>query len=135
MSFKKITNNYLNNLSTNIKIDNKKLDKNILAVRYINGRKLTNNKIFNQDYKISNNLVNSIKYNNNINKLSDNEIIIYTKLKNLINKDDIQKMILSYKAGNHSDKLLFKILKILSLKLKNNIIDKKEFYNIISDIL
>ena len=35
----------------NIKIDENSLNKNILKIRYLNGRKL-NNKLLNQDYKI-----------------------------------------------------------------------------------
>ena len=54
----------------NIKI--KDLDKNILRVRYSNNRKLSNN-LLKHDYKISKRMVDAIKYNKDIHKLSPNE--------------------------------------------------------------
>ena len=51
----------------NIKI--KDLDKGILRVRYSNNRKLTN-KLLKDDYKISKRMVNAIKFNKDIHKLS-----------------------------------------------------------------
>ena len=51
----------------------KDLDKGILRVRYLNNRKLTNN-LLKHDYKISKNMVNAIKYNKDIHKLSKNEM-------------------------------------------------------------
>ena len=54
----------------NIKI--KDLYKNILKVRYSNNRKLTN-KLLKDDYKISKRMVNAIKFNKDIHKLSSNE--------------------------------------------------------------
>ena len=56
----------------NIKINNKDLDKGILRVRYSNNRKLTNN-LLKDDYKISKRMVNAIKFNKDIHKLSPNE--------------------------------------------------------------
>ena len=55
-----------------IKINTDLLNKNILSIRYLNGRKL-NNKILKDDYKISKNMVNAIKFNKDIHKLSENE--------------------------------------------------------------
>ena len=54
----------------NIKL--KDLDNGILRVRYSNNRKLTN-KLLKDDYKISKRMVNAIKINKNIHKLSVNE--------------------------------------------------------------
>ena len=43
-----------------IKIDENLLKKNILKVRYINSNRKINNKFLKEDYKISNNMKNSI---------------------------------------------------------------------------
>ena len=60
-------------LNTNkIKINTDLLNKNILSVRYPTGKKLTN-KLLKDDYKISKNMVNAIKFHKDIHKLSDNE--------------------------------------------------------------
>ena len=61
----------------NIKIDQNALNKNILKIRYINNNRRLNNKLLNQYYKISNNMKNSLKFNKNIHKLSQNEMKIY----------------------------------------------------------
>ena len=53
----------------NIKIDENSLNKNILKIRYLNGRKL-NNKLLKHDYKISKNMKDALKFNKNIHKLS-----------------------------------------------------------------
>ena len=53
----------------NIKIDENSLNKNILKIRYLNGRKL-NNQLLKHDYKISKNMKDAIKFNKNIHKLS-----------------------------------------------------------------
>ena len=58
----------------NIKIDENSLNKNILKIRYLNGRKL-NKKLLKHDYKISKNMKEAIKFNKNIHKLSQNEKI------------------------------------------------------------
>ena len=62
-----------------IKIDKDALKKNILKIRYNNGRKL-NNKYLHDDMFISNNMKNAIMKNTNINKLSKNEYHVYTLL-------------------------------------------------------
>ena len=60
-------------LSTNkIKINTDLLNKNILSVRYLTNKKLTN-KLLKDDYKTSKNMVNAIKFNKDIHKLSKNE--------------------------------------------------------------
>ena len=64
-----------------IKINTDLLNKNILSIRYFNGRKLTN-KLLKDDYKISKNMVNAIKFNKDIHKLSENEKNIYYEIKN-----------------------------------------------------
>ena len=46
----------------------KDLDRNILRVRYLNNRKLTNN-LLKHDYKISKNMLNAIKFNKDLHKL------------------------------------------------------------------
>ena len=56
----------------NIRMDENALDKNILKIRYLNGRKL-NNKLLKNDYKISKDMKQAIKFNKNIHKLSQNE--------------------------------------------------------------
>ena len=68
--------------SNKIKIDKDLLNKNTLSIRYINGRKLTN-KLLKDDYKISKNMVNALKFNKDIYKLSKNEKIFIMKFKNI----------------------------------------------------
>ena len=63
----------------NIKI--KDLDKNILRVRYSNNRKLSNN-LLKHDYKISKRMVDTIKFNKDIHKLSNNEKTFIMNCKN-----------------------------------------------------
>ena len=112
----------------------KDLNKGILRVRYLNNRKLTNN-LLKHDYKISNNMVNAIKFNKNLHKLSKNEMKIYHELQKFLNKEqDINVLIGSYLSGNNSKKLNNKISSILYNKLKNNIISKKEYTKLINKI-
>ena len=118
----------------NIMINNKDLDKNILKVRYLNNRKLTNN-LLKHDYKISKNMVNAVKYNKDLHKLSKNELKIYHELQKFLNKEqDINVLIGSYLSGNNSKKLYNKISSILYNKLKNNIISKQEYTKLINKI-
>ena len=119
---------------SNIIINDKDLNKGILRVRYLNNRKLTNN-LLKHDYKISKNMVNAIKFNKNLHKLSKNEIKIYHELQKFLNKElDINVLIGSYLSGNNSKKLYNKISSILYNKLKNNIISKKEYTKLINKI-
>ena len=68
---KDLTGQGVNEYKT-LKIDKDALKKNILKIRYNNGRKL-NNKYLHDDMFISNNVKNAIIKNTNINKLSKNE--------------------------------------------------------------
>ena len=117
----------------------KDLDKGILRVRYSNNRKLKN-KLLKDDYKISKRMVNAIKFNKDIHKLSDNEKNIYYELQNyelqkFLNKEqDINVLIGSYISGNNSKTLYNKINKILYNKLKNNLISKKEYTSLLNKI-
>ena len=112
----------------------KDLDKNILRVRYLNNRKLTNN-LLKHDYKISNNMKNAIKFNKDLHKLSKNELKIYHELQKFLNKEqDINILIGSYLSGNNSKKLYNKISSMLYNKLKNNIISKREYTKLINKI-
>ena len=118
----------------NIIINDKDLNNGILRVRYLNNRKLTNN-LLKHDYKISKNMVNAIKFNKNLHKLSKNELKIYHELQKFLNKEqDINVLIGSYLSGNNSKKLYNKISSILYNKLKNNIISKKEYTKLINKI-
>ena len=115
-----------------IKIDKDALKKNILKIRYNNGRKLSN-KYLHDDMIISNNMKNSILRNTNINKLSKNEYHIYTLL-NKYKNDNTNLLISSYLAGNTSTKLYNTINKNLYNKLKNNEMTKQNYNNIFKKI-
>ena len=118
----------------NIIINDKDLNKGILRVRYLNNRKLTNN-LLKHDYKISKDMVNAIKFNKNLHKLSKNEMKIYHEVQKFLNKEqDINVLIGSYLSGNNSKKLHNKISSILYNKLKNNIISKKEYTKLVNKI-
>ena len=118
----------------NIKIDENALNKNILKIRYLNGRKL-NNKLLKHDYKISKNMKEAIKFNKNIHKLSQNEKNIYYELEKYINKDkSLDILIGSYLSGNNNKKLFNRINKILYDKYKNNLITQKEYTNMLKRI-
>ena len=118
----------------NIIINNKDLNKGILRIRYLNNRKLTNNAL-KHDYKISKNMVNAIKFNKNLHKLSKNELKIYHELQKFLNKkQDINVLIGSYLSGNNSKKLYNKISSMLYNKLKNDIISKQEYTKLINKI-
>ena len=104
--------------SNKIKIDKDLLNKSTLSIRYINGRKLTN-KLLKDDYKISKNLVNAIKFNKDIYKLSKNEKNVNYEIQKYSNSDqNINVIIGSYLAGNNSKELFNKINKILYNKYK-----------------
>ena len=53
-----------------------------MSIRYITGKKLTN-KWLKDDYKISKNMINAIKYNKDIHKLSKNEKMFIMNCKNI----------------------------------------------------
>ena len=117
-----------------VRINTDLLNKNILSIRYLTGKKLTN-KLLKDDYKISKNMVNAIKFNKDIHKLSKNEKNVYYELQKYLNKgQDINILIGSYLAGNNSKDLFNKINKILYDKYKNNLITQKEYTNLLSKI-
>ena len=118
----------------NIMINDKDLNKGILRVRYLNNRKLTNN-LLKHDYKISKNMVNAIKFNKDLHKLSKNEMKIYHELQKFLNKEqDINVLIGSYLSGNNSKNLYNKISLMLYNKFKNGMINKKEYTKLINKI-
>ena len=115
-------------------INDKDLNNGILRVCYLNNRKLTNN-LLKHDYKISKKVINAIKYNKDIYKLSKNEMKIYHELQKFSNKEqDINILIASYLSGNNSKKLYNKISSMLYNKLENDIISKKEYTKLINRI-
>ena len=117
-----------------IKINTDLFNKNILSIRYLTGKKLTN-KLLKDDYKISKNMVNAIKFNKDIHKLSKNEKNVYYELQKYLNKgQDINILIGSYLAGNNSKDLFNKINKILYDKYKNDLINQKAYTNLLSKI-
>ena len=80
-------------------------------------------------------MVNAIKFNKDIHKLSKYEKNVYYELQKYLNKDqDVNVMIGSYLAGNYSKDLFNKIKKILYNKYKNNLITQKEYTNLLSKI-
>ena len=118
----------------NIMINDKDLNKGILRVRYLNNRKLTNN-LLKHDCKISKKMINAIKYNKDIHKLSKNEMKIYHELQTFLNKEqDLNILIGSYLSGNSSKKLYNIISSMLYNKLRNNILSKKEYTKLIHKI-
>ena len=118
-----------------IKIDENLLKKNILKVRYINSNRKINNKFLKEDYKISNNMKNSILKNTGLNKLTKNEYDVYNTLqKYRRNDDDLQLLLSSYLAGNKSKDLYNKINELLYKNYKNNIINKKQYQNIMNKL-
>ena len=101
------------------------LNKNILSVRYLTGKKLTN-KLLKDDYKISKNMINAIKFNKYIHKLSKNEKNVFYELQKYINKDqDINVLIGSYLAGNNSKDLFHKLIKYYIINIKTISLMKK----------
>ena len=80
-------------------------------------------------------MINAIRFNKDIHKLSKNEIEIYHELQKFLNKEqDINVLIGSYLSGNNSKKLCNKISSVLYNKLKNNLISKKEYTKLINKI-
>ena len=64
-------------------------------------------------------MVNSIKYNKDIHKLSKNEKNDYYKLQKCLNKDqDINVLIGSYLAGNNSKIYLIKLITFYMINIK-----------------
>ena len=120
--------------NNNIKINYNDLDKGVLRVRYSNNRKLTNN-LLKDDCKISKRMINAIKFNKDIHRLSNNEKNIYYELQKFLNKkQDINVLIGSYISGNNSKTLYNKINKMLYTKSKNDLISKKEYISLLNEI-
>ena len=118
-----------------IKIDENLLKKNILKVRYVNSNRKINNKFLKEDYKISNNMKNSISKNTGLNKLTKNEYDVYNTLQKYRKKNDnLQLLLSSYLAGNKSKDLYNKINELLYKNYKNNIINKKQYQNIMDKL-
>ena len=118
-----------------IKIDENVLKKNILKVRYINSNRKINNKFLKEDYKVSNNMKNSILKNTGLNKLTKNEYNVYNTLQKYRKNDDNLKLLISsYLAGNKSRLLYNKINELLYKNYKNNIINKKQYQNIMNKL-
>ena len=119
-----------------IKIDENLLKKNILKVRYINSNRKINNKFLKEDYQISDNMKNSILKNTGLNKLTKNEYDVYNTLQKYRNKNggNLQLLLSSYLAGNKSKDLYNKINELLYKNYKNNIINKKQYQNIINKL-
>ena len=119
-----------------IKIDENLLKKKIIKVRYINSNRKINNKFLKEDYKISNNMKNSILKNTGLNKLTKNEYDVYNILQKYRNKNggNLQLLLSSYLAGNKSKDLYNKINELLYKNYKNNIINKKQYQNIMNKL-
>ena len=80
-------------------------------------------------------MVNAIKLNKNIHRLSNNEKNIYYKLQKYLNKDQgINILIGSYLAGNNSRNVFNKINKILYDKYNNGFINLNEYTSLLSKI-
>ena len=80
-------------------------------------------------------MLNAIKFNKDIHKLSLNAKNIYYELQTFLNKEqDINVLISSYISGNHSKSLHNKINKMLYNKLKNNLINEREYTSLLNKI-
>ena len=80
-------------------------------------------------------MVDAIKFNKDVHKLSNNERNIYYELQKFLNKQqDINVLIGSYLSGNYSKTLFKKINKMLDYKLKNNLINKREYTSLLNKI-
>ena len=118
-----------------IKIDKNLSKKNILKVRYTNSNRKINNNFLKEDYQISDNMRNSILKNTGLNKLSKNEYDIYNTLQKYRKKNnELQLLLSSYLAENKSKDLYNKINELLHKNYKNNIINKKQYQNIINKL-
>ena len=78
---------------------------------------------------------NAILKNINLNKLTRNEYNVYNILQKYRKKDDnLQLLISSYLSGNKSKDLYNKINELLYKKYRNNIINKKQYQNIMNKL-
>ena len=79
---------------------------------------------------------NAILKNTGLNKLTKNEYDVYNTLQKYRKTDNnLQLLISSYLAGNKSKDLYNKISKLLYKNYKNNIINKRQYRNIINKLL
>ena len=80
-------------------------------------------------------MINAIKFNKDIHKLSNNEKNIYFELQKFLNKEqDINVLVGSYISSNNSKTLYNEINKLIYNKLKNNLISKKEYTSLLNKI-
>ena len=78
-------------------------------------------------------MVNALKFNKNVHKLSKNEKYVYYELQKYLNNDqDINVLFGSYLAGNNSKDLFNEFNKILYDEYKNYLINQKEYINLLS---
>ena len=78
---------------------------------------------------------NAILKNTNLNKLTKNEYDVYNTLQKCRkNDDDLQLLISSYLSGNKSKDLYNKINELLFKNYNNNIINKRQYQNIINKL-
>ena len=78
---------------------------------------------------------NSILKNTGLNKLTKNEYDVYNTLqKYRKNDDNLQLLISSYLAGNKSRLLYNKINELLYKNYKNNIINKKQYQDVMNEL-
>ena len=78
---------------------------------------------------------NAILKNTNLNRLTKNEYDVYSTLQRYRkNNNNLQLLISSYIAGNKSKDLYNKINKLLYKNYKNNIINIKQYQNIIKKL-
>ena len=84
----------------NIKIDKDALKKNILKIRYNNGRKL-NNKYLHDDMIISNNMKNAVMKNTNLGTLYT--LDLFMRIKNSATRKAVKTIILTFRlaSSNH----------------------------------
>ena len=77
----------------------------------------------------------AIKFNKNIHKLSVNEKNTYYELEKYINKDKFLDILIgSHLSRNNNKKLFNRIKKILYDKYKNNLINQKQYTNMLNQI-
>ena len=79
---------------------------------------------------------NSILKNTGLNKSSKNEYDVYNTLQKYRNKNggNLRLLLSSYSAGNKSKDLYNKINELLYKNYKNNIINKKQYQNIMNKL-
>ena len=80
-------------------------------------------------------MINAMKFNKDIHRLSNNEKNIYYELQKFLNKEqDINVLIGSYISGNNSKTLYNKFNKMLYTKSKSDLISNKEYISLLNKI-